>query len=207
MMRFSINEAKALFLDTRTLDNSMESMRKRVTVQQTNLVRKIAQRSMRPGGKKMRRSLPGQPPRTHGQRKLRKLLYSGYDPSTKSSLAGPALLVGNMNQQNFKFLGSITVPEILEVGGKMMVQEVRAPKDRTLWKYLQQRAMMRGEMNFDPSRDWSIVDRRFANRRYDGAEMRTRTAFMDKRPYMMPAKKVAMPKFAAMYANQFKKAA
>jgi hypothetical protein len=203
----TIDQAKALFLDTRTLDKSMRSMRIRVTVKQTNLVKKIAQRLMRPGGKKGKRSSRGEPPRTHGKRQLRKVFYSTFDPNTESSVAGPALLTGNRNQRNTKLLGVVTVPQLLEGGGKMEVTEVRKPQDLVLWKYLAARAYSRGNFSFDADRDWTILDGRFRRSRYAGAEIRTRKAFMEPRPYMVPAMKDAKPKFAAMYRDQFKKVA
>jgi len=75
-------------------------------------VRKVAQHSLKqmPEGKY---SKPGEIPFSHSG-KLKEHTYYGWDPSTRSVVIGPGLLVGS---GNIGVKGPSTIPEALEHGG------------------------------------------------------------------------------------------
>jgi hypothetical protein len=63
-----LDAAKKLFFDSDKVLKALGAATARNMNYAANLTKKIAQRSMRSGGKKRKSSLPGQPPRAHGDR-------------------------------------------------------------------------------------------------------------------------------------------
>lgn len=77
-------------------------------------VRKAAQRSMKPGGKKGRVASAGESPRTHDKKLLRKLLFYSLDKNSESVVVGPLKLSRT---------AKLGVPLLLEEGGRIATQE------------------------------------------------------------------------------------
>lgn len=94
-------------------------------------VRRRAQTSLRPGGKKYAISSPGQPPRTHGQRLLRTFLEFDIEKGGQSVVVGPAKL----NWINYDVLTEQpvkgTIPRLLEEGGQFKQKQAQLPSG--LW--------------------------------------------------------------------------
>lgn len=187
--------------ESRALVASVEAMEVRVSMRFGAFVRTAAQRSMRSGGKKRKASSPGEPPRAHGRRLLRKFLVFDVDTRSRTVVVGPKLL----NQLDYKGGGILqrgTVPETLEYGGSYIRHEYRKPRDLVLWQHARGKSL-----DTDPDRDWHRVDRRFRSSRYAGAETRWRTIAIKPRPYMAPALARERPKFATLFKDQLRKVA
>lgn len=109
MIDMKLSKVGANFLDQPHVKKKVKKSQLRVMNRQGALVRRIAQRSMRPGGVSDRSSEPGEPPRTHGKRLLRKFLFYAYDPRKESVVIGPVRLSRAKGKH---------VPSTLEFGGQ-----------------------------------------------------------------------------------------
>jgi len=124
-----------------------------------------------------RTSAPGQPPLSHTRnrtRSIRNILFA-FDPVRKSVVVGPVKL--NQVQQSAIDTGSKTVPEILEFGDSVIIQEKSTDNGRT-WR--------RRDMRRNP-RPWEKYRRRRANVRA--------------RPFMEPALRREAPQFSTVFAK------
>lgn len=165
LIQFTVDQAKGYFFDREKIIKALDKAEHSSIFRGLMLVRKIAQRSMRSGGKKKKRSLPGQPPRYHGTKYLRKFLYAAYDTQHKVGVAGPTLLTGSGKRNHGK-----TVPETLEYGGEVDTTDF----------------LVRGE--------WiSIGDKSLTANAKRWAPRRNRVATIEPRPYMKPAYEKAKP--------------
>lgn len=77
-------------------------------------------------------SMPGQPPRVHatGYASLKRIVFH-YDPRTETVVVGPVKL--NQKQQDWINIGSQTVPELMEHGGVVTINERSRDGGRT-WR-------------------------------------------------------------------------
>lgn len=165
LIQFTVNQAKSFFFDREKIINALDKAEHSAIYRGMMLVRKIAQRSMRSGGEKRKHSAPGQPPRYHSTKYLRRFLFAAYDTQRKAGVAGPTLLPGSGKRNHGK-----TVPETLEYGGQVDTTDF----------------LVRGE--------WiSIGDKRLTQRARAWAPRRNRVATIEPRPYMNPAYEKAKP--------------
>lgn len=103
----SIMRVKRLFFDTAAVKRVVDAGTRKVLSKFGAFVRREAKSSIRPGGKKHKASLPGQPPRSQSGL-LKRFLFFGYDTSTQSVVVGPAKLGGVKGKD---------APHTLEYGG------------------------------------------------------------------------------------------
>lgn len=101
----SIKVVKSRFIRKDTL-KTMDAQTRRFLIRAAGLTRVIARRSMKPGGKKKKRSLPGEAPRAQGNPLLKKFMFFWLAQNNQSILVGPAQL---RNQGD--------VANVLEQGG------------------------------------------------------------------------------------------
>lgn len=109
-----INVDFKMFLDRPHVMQRITAKQRRVFAKSGGFGRQAMRRQMRPGGKKHKSSQPGEPPRTHGDRLLRKLIYFGLEPEAETVVIGPELTHGG---KKTKALGGQTVPSLLDDGG------------------------------------------------------------------------------------------
>lgn len=124
----------------------------------------VRRRAMRNELRRRKRpSKPGQAPSVHSRdpyATLKKILFD-YDRQTKSGIVGPVKL--NQREQDWITMGSTTVPQILEFGGVVSIQEVQSA-----W-----------------GTKWFRRDKRRSPR--PGEKRRTRRAVYKPRPFMSKA--------------------
>lgn len=168
MLGFRINQAKSRFLfDKQGRANPVRELLGRRVFAGWNkwggFVRKSAQRNIR---SRKRPSRPGEGP-TNQSGILKKFLYYAFDPSQWSIVVGPA----KTNQVFFNGHGEPvtgTVPEVLEQGGRITLQEAQSPRTG---------AWVRQDLRF----------RRTNNGGQATWPRRRRTVTISARPYMQPA--------------------
>ena len=175
MLNLKIEAAKSLFFDRLAVMEALTKAEQIGLSRAGAFTRRAAQTLMRSGGKKGKISKPGEPPRTHGDRLLRKHLFFAFEPSKKSVVVGPALLNGRAKYNRGK-----TIPETLEFGGAIDVP-VSIMRDGTAV----------------PTHLVKPAARRFLHRTI-------RPGFVEARPYMRPAREKVEAKFAEMFRNTFR---
>lgn len=115
-----------LRLEERRLAARTKKKKRTVLFKQGAYLRKTMQRSMRYASKKNPQSKPGEPPRAHKDTKrgplLRKLITFEVDVEKGSVVCGPKLTTP---------IGSTTVPELLDKGGKVRLNRKRQLKAAT----------------------------------------------------------------------------
>lgn len=122
MIELRVNAYKDLFFDRPAVMRAVADANRKALFKAAMTVRKIAQRSMRyrkyaPGGPG---APPGMPPYARRGRApnrdalVRKLLFGGFDPSTRTSVAGPASISA-----------STGAPANLEFGGPVRTRDRR----------------------------------------------------------------------------------
>lgn len=124
-------QVRDLFLDRAELDRRIDAGRRRALGRQGAYVRRRARtRVLR---RRKRPSQPGRPPSVHasGFASLRNIVFF-YDPRTDSVVVGPRKL--NQRQQDWIDVGSLTVPQIHEHGGVVMIRETSRDGGRTWWR-------------------------------------------------------------------------
>lgn len=167
-MNLGVEAAKKAFFDRAAVTKSVDAARIKGLGRFGAFLRTQARSSLR---KRRKASLPGQPPSMH-EGSIKRLLFFSYDPSTRSVVVGPARFAAK--QSSIQAVGK-TVPELLEKGGKLAVQEVQLSGG--LWVG--------------------------SRRKLDGKARPTRTrgATIQARPFMNPALKKVAPQFAEMFRN------
>ena len=110
MIQFDI---KHVFFDRKKVIDRTDRTTRRVLSKFGAFVRQTARRSIR---KRKRISEPGKPPSSHVGL-LKRRIFFGYDPGSRSVVVGPAPL----NQRSP--YGDTTVPELLEEGGRVRRRE------------------------------------------------------------------------------------
>lgn len=124
--------------------------------------------------RRARTSRPGETP-TDRTGRLRRLIQSAWDASRKAALAGPALVMSARPGGDGQPVGS-TIPAVLEHGGQIRNAEV----------------FVRGQWRNDTQRLRRVAP---------NATRRTRTVQIDARPYMAPAMRIELPKFAEQFRD------
>lgn len=106
-------KVKKLFIDQKKLVDKMRLRKRAALMRVGGRVRKTAQFSMKPGGKAGKSASPGQPPRTHKRKGIKRFLYFTYDEKTGTVVVGPVLLNDST---------TTSLPKLLEVGGDRQVE-------------------------------------------------------------------------------------
>jgi hypothetical protein len=169
-------DVKKLFFDMPAMQKGIRKAKLKGLSKAGAFVMRRARQSIR-SSKKI--SQPGQPPRAHGQKLLKRNIFFELDKAREMTLVGPIFLNQiNRDQDGQPTRG--TVPSVLEYGGTIKILEV--------FRYGQ----------------WRRVDQR-SMRRTEGLPMRLRTVHIAARPFMGPALEKEKPNFPAMLAGTFKK--
>lgn len=107
-------EVKKAFFDSIKVQKALDKKTRKILTRVGGRIRKFAQFSMKPGGKGGKVAAPGEAPRTHKTKLLKRMLYFAYDFKAKTVVVGPVLL------DRTKDLG---IPRLMEVGGSQTIQE------------------------------------------------------------------------------------
>jgi len=182
---------KKMYVETQRVIEKMARAKARGLMRDGGFLRQIARRSIRPAASNVY-SNPGEPPKSHGNAKLRNWLDFAVE-STENVVVGPAKL--NMlywNSDGRPQTG--TVPEVLEYGGTIGVFEV-------FEKELDPLGLHGGPF---PAK-WRRADLRSKRRiaEHPLNEQRLRWSKIEARPFMRPAlaKGIASGKLESMWAN------
>ena len=106
-MAKGIIQFKKMFFDSKEVVAATDKAARSVLSKIGAFIRREAKSSIRPGGKKHKASLPGQPPRSQTGL-LKRFIFFGYDTSAQSVVVGPAKLGGVKGKD---------APHTLEYGG------------------------------------------------------------------------------------------
>ncbi len=104
-----VNVTTKMFFTTKAVKRSVDRATRAVLSKAGAFVRQRARSIIRP---RKRSARPGEPPSSHTGL-LRRFIYFGYAPGSKSVVIGPAKLSSGVRPG----YGHTTVPEVLEVGG------------------------------------------------------------------------------------------
>jgi phage gpG-like protein len=115
MIGIKLDKMKGMFFDSPKVINAVDKATRNVFSKFGAFVRTTAKSSIR---KRKGTSAPGQPPSSHTGL-LKKHIYFGYDQTQKSVVIGPA-----------KLNGGTSAPEILEYGGKTVIDYGRTKGKR-----------------------------------------------------------------------------
>lgn len=108
-------KVKYSFFDTAKVQRMLDKKTRQALSKAGAFIRRDAQQSMRSSKKSAR---PGEPPKTHKKKFLRKFLYFAYDERNKSVVIGPVLLQRTRTDK---------IPRLMEGGGTRVMM-----RDRTL---------------------------------------------------------------------------
>jgi len=173
--------ATKFFLDRAEVQRKLGVARVRALGRQGAFVRRRARTSILRRRKRI--SAPGSPPSVHSKGSidsLRNILFA-YEQSSDSVVVGPVKL----NQINRSRSGSISIPALMEFGGRIEILEERYPGTRAgMW--------FRSDLR---------TRRRYADRIY-----RNRPARYRPRPFMLPAleAEIAAGTIVSSWANVVK---
>jgi len=106
-MAKSIIQFKKMFFDSKEVIAATDKAARNVLSKIGAFIRREAKSSIKPGGRKHKTSLPGEPPRSQTGL-LKRFIFFGYDKSTQSVVVGPAKLGGVKGKD---------APHTLEYGG------------------------------------------------------------------------------------------
>ena len=122
-------------VDTHKVLSTLERKNRKVFYRLGGYCMQVMRRSMRPGGKKGKKSQPGEPPRYH-EKTLRRLIFWGIKPHGLTLVVGPELFRQSSAARQ-KLHGSITtVPQLLNEGGKVTLKRARFVPGGTKQRYL-----------------------------------------------------------------------
>ncbi len=123
-------QMRRFFLDRKEVGKRIGRANRQAMSKIGAFVRRRARSKLR---RRKRPSEPGQPPSVHSQDRVANLknIQFAYDPYQESLVVGPVKL--NQVQQSWIDLGSNTVPQILEFGDAVQVQEVSRDQGKT-WR-------------------------------------------------------------------------
>ena len=169
-------DVKKLFFDRAAMQKGMAKAKLKFLGKAGAFVMRRARTSIR-SSKKI--SQPGQPPRAHGQKLLKRNIFFALDKAREMTLVGP-LFLNQINRDQDGQPTKGTVPNVLEYGGTIKILEV-----------------------FKFGR-WQRADQR-STRRNAGLPTRIRVVHIAARPFMGPALEKEKPNFPAMLAGTFKK--
>lgn len=134
------NVSFKMFFDRAKVLEQLSKKEERVLNRTGGEGRQTIKRSMRPGGKAGKASMPGEPPRWQ-TKKLRDAIFYGYDGSTRSVVIGP-IKSQSASKQN--------VPLLLEQGGQVQNALVRVAEDRPRKKKKQKYRYIRQDITIAP---------------------------------------------------------
>lgn len=213
----SLYQFKQAFFDAAAVLNAMDKATHKALSKAGAFIRQRAKTSIR---YRKEASSPGSPPSAHksamsGIRKgntlkkqqptspLRDFLFFAYDKATRSVIIGPA----KTNQANAVGMGGLTIPQVLEYGGRVTIHEHLVP-GRTV------KAGTRGrDGKYQPagyrSPRWVRTDLRYrlsegGPRSAVGRQRRQRLATYPARPFMAPALAAEAPRVAQMFRNSMR---
>ncbi|MDO8302874.1 MAG: hypothetical protein Q7T18_06520 [Sedimentisphaerales bacterium] len=106
-MAKNLIQFKKMFFDSKEVVAATDKAARSVLSKIGAFIRREAKSSIKPGGKKGKTSLPGQPPRSQTGL-LKRFIFFGYDTSAQSVVVGPAKLGGVKGKD---------APHTLEYGG------------------------------------------------------------------------------------------
>lgn len=167
----NIEQLKAGFFDRAAVAKAVDKGRIKGLSRFGAFYRTAVRSSMR---KRKKPSKPGQPPSVH-EGSIKRLTFFSYDASSRSVVAGPAIFKGKARA--VQSVGK-TVPQVLDEGGKLVVQEVQLSGG--LW--VGSRKTLEGKAR----------------------PTRTRGATIQPRPFKMPALRKVAPKFPEMFKDTIK---
>lgn len=177
---FNVNlKMRRFFFDRARVENAIGKKKARVLNRGGTYVRRAARKLLGEPSKKTRPRPPGRPPRIHTTDErvtLRNILYY-YDRHGDMVIVGPV----GLNQVNTSAieLSSITVPELHEFGGEVLIHEEQYKRD--------------------PKQQWFRRDLRYSLRDY--LRYRDRRATYPARPFMQPALKQTLPKVPELFGG------
>jgi hypothetical protein len=154
---------RRFFLDRLEVQKRIGQQKAKSLNRAGTFLRRAGRKLLGPPSKKQRPRPAGKPPRVHStddRVSLRNILYF-YDPGRDSVICGPVKL--NQVNQGAVDLTSLTVPELHEFGGTVLIHEVSIDQGKT-WR--------RRDLRYN-IRPWWIL--------------RTRRATYPARPTMQPA--------------------
>ncbi len=166
-----VESVKKGFFDRSAVMNSVDRARLKGLSKFGAFVRTTARSSMR---KRRKVSLPGQPPSVH-EGSVKRLLYFSYDSNSRSTVVGPVMFQGK--GRRIQPVGQ-TVPQTLEDGGTIRVQEVQLSGG--LWVGASEKLLAASRAR------------------------RTRIATIKPRPFMKPALAKVAPKFPEFFKDTVK---
>lgn len=169
-------DVKKMFFDRPAIKNAMGKAKLKFLSKAGAFVMRRARQSIR-SSKKI--SAPGQPPRAHGQKRLKRNIFFAFDRAAEITLVGP-LFLNQIDRNKDGKPTQGTVPNVLEYGGTIRILEV----------------LRNGQ--------WRRVDQR-STRHIAGLPTRLRTVRISPRPFMQPALAKESINFPAMMAGTFKK--
>lgn len=174
-MPFDVKAAQKFFFDRAAVSDAIDAGARRALSKFGAFTRRTARSSIR---KRKKASKPGAPPSSHTG-VLKRFLFFGYDPAAKSVVIGP-VLAGNKTG----------APETLEYSGPVTIREAVSDPIRRAKSAAQARAYKKlvreGRVTAKP-------------RQY-----RTKTIFVEARPYMDPAFKAELPKAPQLFKDAIK---
>lgn len=192
---FKFDKARSFF-DRKTVIDALSAAERKVLSKFGAFVRTNARRNQLRRAK--RSALPGEPPKIHSKDKIATLrrIFFAYESSRQSVIIGP----DKLNQRPFLGGDAQTVPELMEQGGMVRVNEITLP----LSSIVVQGRIRRG----DPEEH--------AQKMAFGARLpRWARTFPVRRvvkkypphPFMRPALKEELPKLPGMWRNSVKRQA
>lgn len=116
-MANSVIQFKKMFFDSKEVVAKTDKATRSVLSKIGAFIRRDAKSSIRPGGKKHKSSLAGQPPRSQTGL-LKKFIFFGFDTSSQSVVVGPAKLNGVKGKD---------APHTLEYGGSIAARPYMTP--------------------------------------------------------------------------------
>lgn len=163
------------FFDRLAVQKMLPPLERRTLSRIGAFIRRRARSSIR---RRKRASQPGSPPSAHSSDKvasIRNILFA-YEASRKSVVVGPVKL----NQVNSDWItgGTITIPELMEFGGVLNIQEKSTDSGKT-WRRRNRRRS---------PRPWEIF--------------RKRRAIYRPRPFMGPALQAEQPNIPKIFAGR-----
>jgi len=120
-MAKNLIQFKKMFFDSKEVIAATDKAARSVLSKIGAFIRREAKSSIKPGGRKHKTSLPGQPPRSQTGL-LKRFIFFGYDTSTQSVVVGPAKLGGVKGKD---------APHTLEYGGSTESSSFYANGNRT----------------------------------------------------------------------------
>lgn len=122
MFRYTVDAAKGLFFDSRTVEKAASRAERRALSKFGAFVRTGARGSIRTS-KDGKASAPGRPPKSHTGR-IKKFIFFAYDPDRRSVVIGPAKFAGAISDLGALESGGVST-RVVERGGKKVRRKAR----------------------------------------------------------------------------------